>query len=96
MQFPNSSASPSNPVVPISSTSPATKVANKGNYVMSGFRDAELQKRLEEAGWKLQDRIAKTTTILLIPDDAKETTKVKAAKEAGIRIILRSAVNSLF
>lgn len=59
----------------------------KGYYVITGFRDAALQKRLQEQGWILQDRITKQTTILLVPNDAKETTKLKAARDAGIRIV---------
>lgn len=74
----------------------AVAVAHKGNYVMSGFRDADLQKRLADAGWKEQDGVKKDTTLLLVPDDAKETGKVKAAKAAGIRILPRSQVNTLF
>ena len=66
----------------------------KGHYVMSGFRDALLQKRLEDAGWILQDRISKTTTVLLIPENAKQTTKVTAALNAGIRIVKQNEVNT--
>ena len=68
----------------------------KGTYVMSGFRDADLQTALQAAGWKEQDRVTKATTVLIIPDSAKETQKVKAAREAGIRIIARSDVSGLF
>jgi DNA ligase (NAD+) len=75
---------------------PKPQVAVKGFYGMSGFRDAILQERLATSGWVLQDRVTKSTSMLLVPDDAKETTKVKAAREAGIRIVLRSQVNGLF
>jgi hypothetical protein len=75
---------------------PLVTVAPKGNYVMSGFRDADLQERLLKAGWVNQDRVTKTTNVLIVPDDFKETTKVKSAREAGIRIILRSQVEELF
>jgi DNA ligase (NAD+) len=89
-QFPQSS-------VPMTvSKSESIPVAAKGFYVMTGFRDQDLQAKLAAAGWSLQDRITKTTNVLLINDDAKETTKVKAAKEGGIRIIPRSQVNNLF
>jgi NAD-dependent DNA ligase len=67
----------------------------KGFYVLSGFRDAELQTKLEAAGWKLQERITAQTNVLLIPSSAKETTKVQAARKAGIRIISRNEVDSL-
>jgi NAD-dependent DNA ligase len=68
----------------------------KGQYVMSGFRDADLQTKLQAAGWKEQDRITKATTVLLVPDAAKETQKVKAAREAGVRIVARSEAGGLF
>jgi NAD-dependent DNA ligase len=67
----------------------------KGFYVMTGFRDAELSTKLAEAGWILQDRINKETTVLLVADN-KESTKTKAALEKGIRIVLRNNANSLF
>lgn len=68
----------------------------KGQYVMSGFRDADLQTKLQAAGWKEQDRITKATTVLLVPDSAKETQKVKAAREAGVKIVARSEASGLF
>jgi hypothetical protein len=67
----------------------------KGYYVMSGFRDAELQQRLELIGYRMDDKVKKTTKFLLVPDDAKDTVKVKAARDAGIRIVTRSAANSI-
>ena len=82
---------PSTPIV-----APPKPIATKGQYVMSGFRDTTLQTKLEEAGWKEQDRITKTTTVLLVPDTAKETQKVKVAREAGVRIVMRSEASGLF
>jgi hypothetical protein len=67
----------------------------KGYYVMSGFRDADLQTRLHARGWKLDDKVKKTTKFLLVPDEARETTKVKAAREAGIQIIARSEAETI-
>jgi DNA ligase (NAD+) len=91
-QFPVTAA-----VASVASASVASApAATKGHYVMSGFRDADLQERLKAAGWILQDRVTKATTALLVPDDAKETTKVKAARGAGIRIVVRSDVGGLF
>lgn len=75
---------------------PVIAVAAKGNQVMSGFRDKDLQERLAAAGYILQDRIANSTNLLLVPDDAKETVKVKEAIAKGIRIVPRSQVDSLF
>jgi NAD-dependent DNA ligase len=85
------------PSAPAASVSVETKTPEKGPvkgyYVLTGFRDAALQKRLQEEGWVLQDRITKQTTMLLVPNDAKETTKLKAARDAGIRIVTRGNIN---
>lgn len=72
------------------------KAPFKGNYVLTGFRDADLQKRLESAGWVLQERVTKTTNVLLIADSSKETTKVKSAREAGVRILTRENASEMF
>lgn len=71
-------------------------VPRKGYYVLTGFRDAELQTRLNTLGWIQQDRITKTTTLLLVPDSAKDTVKTKAARDAGIQILPRNQVETLF
>ena len=70
-------------------------VKNGKMYVMSGFRDKEISLLLDAAGWEQQDRITKTTTVLLVPDDAKETEKVRAARTAGVRIVVRSQIKSI-
>ena len=74
---------------------PAVMVATKGNYVMTGFRDAELQAKLAASGWVLKDTVTSTTAVLLVADGAKETTKVAAARKAGVRIVPRSEASSL-
>jgi len=71
----------------------------KGTYVLTGFRDAKLQKRLEEAGWIQEERITKTTNLLLVSsilEGSKESGKMKMARESGIRILPRDQVDILF
>ena len=80
---------------------PSLKVqmAFKGNYVLSGFRDAKIQKRLDEAGWIQEERITKTTNVLIVSSivqGSKESGKMKMARESGIRIIPRDQVDILF
>jgi NAD-dependent DNA ligase len=80
---------------------PSLKVQRefKGNYVLTGFRDAKLQKRLEEAGWIQEERITKTTNLLIVSsilEGSKESGKMKSAREAGIRILPRDQVDILF
>ena len=85
---------------PIPTTNPVVALPHapticRGLYVMTGFRDAALQSALLAAGWQIQDTVNKRTNVLLVADNAKETVKVKAAREAGIRIVPRSNVQSL-
>jgi len=80
--------------VPVPSVQASVPV--KGYYVMSGFRDAELQEVLAAKGWVPQDRVTKTTAYLLVPDAAKETVKVAQARAAGIQIVPRSNWKGVF
>lgn len=83
---------------PVVASTPTTASTgpSKGSFVMSGFRDPVLQARLSESGWEQEARVTKKTTVLLIADDVENTTKVQAARKAGIRIVLRSEVEGLF
>ena len=63
------------------------------NIVMSGFRDKELTEYLESEGAKITNSISKNTDILIIKDDSvMDTSKVKKAKDLGVKIILRSDI----
>ena len=70
-------------------------VEPKGNYAMTGFRDADLQTKLAAAGWVFKDTVNSSTKVLLVADGAKESTKVAAARKAGVRIVVRSEASSL-
>ena len=74
---------------------PTVVVATKGTYGMTGFRDAELQEKLAAAGWVFKESVTAATAFLLVADGAKETTKVAAARKAGVRIVARSEASSL-
>ncbi len=74
------------------------KEKNNGKYkdiaiVMSGFRDKELTKYLENEGAKITNSLSKNTDILIIKDKTvMETAKVKKAQELDIKIILRDNI----
>uniref|UniRef100_A0A6C0DAF7 DNA ligase (NAD(+)) n=1 Tax=viral metagenome TaxID=1070528 RepID=A0A6C0DAF7_9ZZZZ len=64
--------------------------------VMSGFRDAQLQKFLEDSGAKLTNSVSKNTDFLIVKDEATiadQTGKVKKALELGVDIITKDQVN---
>ena len=54
---------------------------------MTGFRDKELQKKAEKLGCKFVDTVSKNTTILLVKDFEKSSTKMEKAKALGVRIM---------
>ena len=89
-----SSASASTASAPLTVPKISIVKADK-SYVMSGFRDKDLVLTLALAGWEQHERLTKTTTALLVPDDAKETVKVQTARKSGVRIVVRSQINSL-
>ena len=66
------------------------------NIVISGFRDAVLQKFLEDSGAKLENNITKNTDLLIVKDIEtieKKTEKVKKALNLGINIIIKNQIN---
>jgi NAD-dependent DNA ligase len=60
----------------------------KGDQIVfSGFRDVELEKKIEIYGGKISNNVSKNTTILLVKDMNQETNKTKKAKQLGIKIM---------
>jgi len=71
-------------------TTSETTIDNK-LVCLTGFRDAELEKRAEAKGYKLVTVFTKRVSILLVPDGpVKESEKVKAARVAAVPILSRS------
>lgn len=57
------------------------------NVVPTGFRfDAATKKHIEENGGKVSDNITKDTTVLVVKDTSKESSKTKKARSLGISI----------
>jgi NAD-dependent DNA ligase len=56
---------------------------------MTGFRDAELQKRMEQKGFLFVATVTKQTTHLLVKSTQETSEKVKRAIELGVRILTR-------
>ena len=58
---------------------------------MTGFRDKELEAKAMARGHNFTSTFTSRVTILLIPDgDVKESEKVRAAKDKGVKILSRS------
>ena len=75
---------------------PTKPIQKKGAFVMTGFRDKELEARLAAAGWVTHDTVKSDTTVLIVADESKMgSSKVAAAEKKGVRIILRKDVDQL-
>jgi NAD-dependent DNA ligase len=72
-----------------SASSPVGASAAPTKFVVfTGVRDKALEETIQAKGWSVDPAVTKKTTVLVIADDdAKETGKVKKAREAGIRIM---------
>jgi len=63
--------------------------------VMSGFRDSELQQKLEDSGAKITNSVSKNTDYLIVKDQNtidENTGKVQKAHELGIKIIIKDNI----
>jgi len=54
--------------------------------VMSGFRDSELSNNIEKRNGSIMSSVSKNTTILIVKDNTKETSKIMQARALGISI----------
>ena len=54
--------------------------------VMSGFRDSDLVTNIEKRKGEIMSSVSKNTTILIVKDSSKETSKIIQAKKLGISI----------
>lgn len=78
------------------SSDKSSKLFNKFDgltMVMTGFRDNELQKKLEDLGVKFSSSVSKNTNYLVVKDQAtidEGTGKVQKAIEVGTKIITKN------
>jgi DNA ligase (NAD+) len=58
------------------------------SVVFTGFRDKELEKILEEQGWKISSSVSKKTTVVVCDDKNSGSSKIKKAEELGVEVFL--------
>lgn len=73
----------------------AATAAAKGTVCLTGFRDADLKKRAEAAGWTVKDNLTKDCKYLIVPVLPFVSTKVDQATKNGIPIITKAAFEQL-
>ena len=59
------------------------------SFVLTGFRDAELEAKIEFLGGKVSSGVSKTTTAVITKDLNSSSSKITKAKSLGIKVILR-------
>lgn len=59
------------------------------NICFTGFRDKELQKKIENSGGKVQTAVSGTTNILVIKDSSYSNKKTESAAARGIPVLTR-------
>lgn len=63
--------------------------------VLTGFRDKELQHRIEKAGGTVQTSVSSKTTIVVAADPNSSSSKMKKARDLGIKILDIEQFNQL-
>lgn len=64
--------------------------------VFTGFRDIDLQKKLESQGAKISSSVSKNTKYLIIRDKSYKNDKTEKADEIGVKIIDHAQALKLF
>ena len=67
-----------------------------GEVVLSGFRDTDLQKRLQDAGYSISETVKKTTKALFVETLEQTTGKVQKAHQYGVPVYPRTNTQGFF
>lgn len=76
-------------VVLVSKKEPVKPAENQLVVCMTGFRDKELEKRLEEQGHRVVSGVTRDCNVLVVADPNSQSSKSQKAREKGIRIVDR-------
>jgi NAD-dependent DNA ligase len=60
---------------------------SKGTVVFTGFRNKDLEKKLQDDGYEVSESLTKDTSFLLIPIEGHKSSKVEKAKKYGVTIV---------
>jgi NAD-dependent DNA ligase len=86
---------PSVPVTVSPVAAPVLSSAATNFVVFTGVRDKVLEGLLGKAGWAIEDSVTKKTTALVVAEEAKETAKLKKARDMGVQILKLSEFRSV-
>ena len=75
-------------IIPLDDSMGESSRKDLGEVVFSGFRDKELESKLEKQGYRISSNVNKNTKYLIVKDDNYRTTsKTEKAEKYGIDII---------
>jgi NAD-dependent DNA ligase len=80
-----------NNIVTFKTKEKISNILQNDKIVITGFRDEKLTDEIVKRGGKVLDAISKNTTILIVKDFEKTTTKLQKAKELDIKIYSKEA-----
>jgi DNA ligase (NAD+) len=63
------------------------------NIVISGFRDSDLEKKIEDSGGSVKNSVSKNTDIVIYKKGNETTSKYLKAKELGIKLVTEDEFN---
>ena len=75
------------PSPPKKRSSPLVATMAGQNIIFTGFRSKELEEQVIERGGKIASGVTKNTTLVVAMDVNEESSKLKKARELGVRII---------
>lgn len=80
------------PTIPYPRVKPVAGAAAPaaGSFCLTGFRDAELQAKLEAKGYTFASSVSKKLTALIVKDAEETSEKIVKAKSLGVRILTRA------
>jgi NAD-dependent DNA ligase len=76
-------------IVPIKAKARVSPSNNTKVVLLSGFRDANLERRAALKGWEVKANFSKSVNLVVVKDVKKETVKITKARENGISIITK-------
>lgn len=70
-------------------------ISYKGNVVLTGFRDSELEAKFNNIGYEVSNNVNSDTVVVINGSYSHDSTKCKAAKKKGIDIVYKGDVNDV-
>jgi DNA ligase (NAD+) len=81
--------------IPLQTRRRAAATLTTKKFVFSGFRDKEMERRIEAVGGKVVSSVSKDTSYVVVKDATASSTKTKKAVELGVAIITEKELHAM-